>query len=353
MALRRGRRIGPYEVVSAVGAGGMGEVYRARDRRLGRDVALKVLSLEQAADPDRRRRFEREARALAALSHPNVVALFDAGSSDGTAYAVFELLEGETLRQRLERGPIPARKAADYAAQVCRGLAAAHAAGIVHRDLKPENLAFAADGTIKILDFGLARLAGAAGESQDGVPTMRTAVGIVMGTTDYLSPEQARGSSADARSDIFVLGAILYEMLAGRRAFEAATAADTISAVLHRDPPELATVAPEPVPAELARILRRCLEKEPEDRFQSARDLAFALEGQSGIPLPLPTSWGRERTRGGWMSGGALAIGLGAFAAAVWRTIERLPPAEGPNDGLTASCAGRAPGRRNAPSPGR
>jgi serine/threonine protein kinase len=236
---------------------------------------------------------------------------------------------------------------------VCRGLAAAHARGIVHRDLKPENLAFAADGTIKILDFGLAGLAGAASEARCEASRTHTAAGVVMGTTAYLSPEQARGGPADARSDIFVVGAILYEMLAGQRAFEGATPADTISDVLHRDPPELATETREPLPAGLVRILRRCLEKEPDDRFQSARDLAFALEGLTGFASRLATPSARESPRRGWVSGGALAIVLGVVAAAAWRTIERLLPTALPDDELNARCGARAPGRRTAPSRGR
>jgi eukaryotic-like serine/threonine-protein kinase len=345
MALPCGRRLGPYEVLSLVGAGGMGEVYRARDRRLGRDVALKLLSPEHAADPGRRRRFDRETRALAALSHPNVLALHDAGSAGDTAYAVFELVEGETLRRRLERGPLPPRKAAECAAQICRGLDAAHARGIVHRDLKPDNLAFAAEGTIKILDFGLARLAADAREDPRPNVDTSTGAGIVVGTTAYMSPEQARGRPADARSDIFAVGAVLYEMLAGRRAFDGATPAETISAVLFRDPPALPPG--EPIGAGLDRILRRCLEKEPDERFQSARDLAFALEGLSGVAAAPPPASPRR----GW-GPGALAIGLGAIAAAAWRAIERArSPAA--SDGFTApSRAGRARGRRTAPSPG-
>src|SRR5262245_29086626 len=241
MPIAMGRRLGPYEILSPIGAGGMGEVYRARDPRLGREVALKVLAPEHSSDPERLRRFRREAQALAALSHPNILALHDADSSDGTSYAIFELLEGETLRHRLERGPVPVRKVAEWGAQICRGLAAAHARGIVHRDLKPENLAFGADGSIKILDFGVARLADGedvADEAREKRTT--TQAGALLGTVGYMSPEQVRGGPADARSDIFSVGAILYEMLAGRRAFDGPTAADTISAVLHRDPPETA-----------------------------------------------------------------------------------------------------------------
>src|SRR5262245_13357876 len=283
MPIAAGRRMGPYEVLDALGAGGMGEVYRARDPRLDREVALEVAPRGHSSDPDRLRRFRREAKALAALSHPNILAVHDADWSDGTAYAVFELLEGETLRQRLDRGPLPARKVVAWGAQICRGLGAAHARGIVHRDLKPENLAFAADGSIKILDFGLARFADAPGETgprpKEG--STATQAGVVLGTSGYMSPEQARGLPPDARSDLFAVGAILYEMLAGRRAFEGPTAADTISDVLHRDPPA-ATAGPEPVPVCLERIVRRCLEKDPDDRFQTARDLAFALESLCG-----------------------------------------------------------------------
>jgi serine/threonine protein kinase len=338
MALSCGRRLGPYEVVALVGAGGMGEVYRARDRRLGRDVALKVLRLEHAADPERRRRFDREMLALAALNHPNILSLYDAGSADGIVFAVFELLAGDTLRRRLERGPLPPRKAADCASQICRGLAAAHARGIVHRDLKPDNLAFAADGTLKILDFGLARSSCAGGEIGTGDAQTSTAAGAVMGTTPYMSPEQARGRPADARSDVFAVGAILYEMLAGRRAFGGPTSADVVSAVLHRDPPDLSS-GEGTIPPELVRIVRRCLEKEPDDRFQTARDLAFALDGLFAFGPPSATRPVPPRRR--WLSG-ALAIGLGAVAAVAWRTT----CASGPT-----RRAGRARDRRTAPSP--
>jgi eukaryotic-like serine/threonine-protein kinase len=305
MPIAAGRRMGPYEVLSAIGAGGMGEVYRARDPRLGRDVALKVLPREHSGDPDRLRRFRREAQVLAALSHPNILALHDAGSSDGTAYAIFELLEDETLRQKLDRGPVAPRKVVEWGAQICRGLAAAHVRGIVHCDLKPENLAFAADGSIKILDFGLARLTDTAHQAGLETKTTRTATqaGVVLGTAGYMSPEQARGRLPDARSDLFAVGAMLYEMITGRRAFDGPTAADTISAVLHRDPPE-ATRGSEPVPAGLERIVRRCLEKDPDDRFQTARDLGFALERLSGssaswVPVPVVSESRRPWTRAG------------------------------------------------------
>ncbi len=324
MPIASGRRLGPYEVVAPLGAGGMGEVYRARDTRLGREVALKVLPPEHAGDPERQRRFEREARAVAALSHPNILALHDAGAEDGTSYAVFELLEGETLRARLERGPLPVRKVVELAVQVCRGLAAAHTRGIVHRDLKPENLALTDDGRIKILDFGLARLAEAAGATAEGAE-MRTATapGLMLGTVGYMSPEQVRGQPADARSDIFSLGATVYEMVTGRRAFAAATPADTISSILHRDPAEMASGL-EPVPDGLLRIVRRCLEKEPDDRFQTARDLAFALESFSGSVTP-PAAPAPPRWTWILAAGGALmmaALGIGAF---VWFSRPSLP----------------------------
>jgi serine/threonine protein kinase len=310
----------------------MGEVYRARDTRLGREVALKVLSTEHSDDPERLRRFEREARAVAALDHPNILALHDLGSEDGLSYVVFELVEGETLRQRLEAGPVPVRKCIEWGEQVCRALAFAHARGIIHRDLKPENLSLTADGRIKILDFGLAKLA----EPEDGSGgevSGRTATetGLVAGTVGYMSPEQVRGQPADARSDIFSVGAVLYEMLAGRRAFAAATAADTISAILHDDPPEIVS-ASGPVPSGLDRMVRRCLEKDPDERFQSARDLAFALEGQSGSPSSGARTHEPPPSFGPWWVPGAallvLAVAAGAFVASMrrhapWATSSR------------------------------
>ncbi len=336
MPIAAGRRLGPYEVVSPLGAGGMGEVYRARDTRLGRDVALKILPTEYSLDGDRRRRFAREARAVAALSHPNILALHDVGSEDGVSYVVFEMLAGETLRHWLERGPVPTRKAVEWGVQICRGLTAAHACGIVHRDLKPENLAFAGDGTIRILDFGLARINEPAdatgGETAETRTT--TGAGILLGTAGYMAPEQARGRPADARSDIFSVGAILYEMVSGRRAFDGATNADTIAAVLHHDPPEMASSRSEAVPGGLERIVRRCLEKEPDDRFQTARDLAFALESLSGSApkgaLPATTSSRRQ-----WVLADAAALVLAAMAtgALLWASRPRVTgsaPSPGP-----------------------
>jgi len=280
MALTSGTKLGPYEIQSLLGAGGMGEVYRAHDSRLNRTVAIKVLPAFFSADRDRLQRFAQEARAAAALNHPNILSIFDIGEEQGTPYVVSELLEGETLRERLRNGALPIRRVVDYALQVARGLAAAHEKGIVHRDLKPENLFLTSDNRVKILDFGLAKLTRP--EAHDGsgdAPTVQVATeaGLVMGTAGYMSPEQVRGKSADHRSDIFSFGAILYEMISGKRAFHGETSADTMSAILKEETPELSETARN-VPPGLERIVRHCLEKHPAQRFQSAGDLAFDLE---------------------------------------------------------------------------
>ena len=287
MSLSAGSRLGPYEVVAPLGAGGMGEVYRAKDPRLGRDVAVKVLPASFSNDPDRLRRFEQEARAAGLLNHPNITAVFDIGSHEGAPYVVSELLEGETLRARMATGPLPVRKALDYAIQLGRGLAAAHEKGIVHRDLKPENLFVTKDGRLKILDFGLAKLkqAESGGAEETNLPTGETEPGVVLGTMGYMSPEQVRGREADSRSDIFSFGTILHEMLSGRRAFQGDTTADTITAILTKEPPDLSSTNHDVHPG-LDRIVRHCLEKNPEERFQSASDLAFDLEALSGISTP-------------------------------------------------------------------
>ena len=285
MAVLAGQMIGPYEITAQIGAGGMGEVYRARDPRLGRDVAIKVLPASFSADPDRLQRFAQEARAAAALNHPNILAIYDIGESKGAPYVVSELLEGETLRERLRAGALGTRRATDYALQIARGLAAAHDKGIVHRDLKPENLFITADGRVKILDFGLAKLTRPEGTpSSAEAPTLQVATdpGLVMGTVGYMSPEQVRGKPADQRSDLFAFGAILYEMLSGKRAFHGETPADTMSAILKEDPPELSETARN-VPPALERIVRHCLEKNPVARFQSASDVAFNLEALTEI----------------------------------------------------------------------
>ena len=319
MTIAPGSRLGPYEVLSPLGAGGMGEVYRAKDPRLGRDVAIKVLPASFSQDADRLRRFEQEAKAAGLLNHPNITAVYDIGSHEGAPYVVSELLEGETLRTALAGGRLSPRKAIDYALQTAHGLAAAHEKGIVHRDLKPENLFVMKDGRIKILDFGLAKLThpetGAALLTEIPTATAGTEPGIVLGTLGYMSPEQVRGRPADVRSDIFTLGAILYEMLAGKRAFRGDSAADTMSAILREDPPDLSPTNQNISPA-LERIVRHCLEKSLEQRFQSARDLAFDLESLSGLSAPrLEPSALRARRR--LFSPAALAALLAAVAVGI------------------------------------
>src|SRR3981081_1080007 len=337
MTLPRGIKLGSYEIVASLAAGGMGEVYRARDESLGRGVALKVLPKELASDPDRLRRFEQEARAAAALNHPNILAVYGFSTTEEHApYLVTELLEGQTLRERLQQGEIPIRKAVEFALQTARGLAAAHDRGIVHRDLKPENLFLTRDGVVKILDFGLAKLiVPETGASQTSVATVSVSEpGVVLGTVGYMSPEQVRGQVIDHRSDIFSLGAILYEMVSGNRAFEGQTAADTMSAILKEDPAELSGAGRNRPPA-LGRLIHRCLEKDPAERFQSARDLAFNLEllsreeSGSGAAAAFPARGGRR-----WLipALAALALlgaaGLGFLARGLRPRVENSSPAE-------------------------
>ena len=275
-----GKELGPYRVLGKLGEGGMGEVYRAHDTRLHREVAIKVLPEMLAEDPDRIARFEQEARATAALNHPNIVALYDVGSERGIAYVVSELLTGATLRDRIAAGPLPVRKVVEIGLGVLNGLAAAHDRGIAHRDLKPENIFITGDGTVKILDFGLAKLSHSvaleAGQSAATVTSPRTTPGLVLGTIGYMAPEQVRGLPADYRSDVFAFGAVVYEMLTGKRAFHGATTADTMTAILTSDPLDLSS-APAGVSPGMSAVIRRCLEKDARERFQSARDLAFAL----------------------------------------------------------------------------
>src|SRR6266436_6208476 len=282
MAILTGTRVGSYEILSLIGVGGMGEVYRARDLHLNRDVAVKVL-LNLSTDPQRLQRFGQEARAAGALNHPNILAVFHMGTYEGAPYLVSELLQGETLRQAVKRGPLPIRKVIDYGVQIARGLEAAHERGIVHRDLKPENLFLTRDGRIKILDFGLAKLTQPLQSSEYGTTTVTTGTdpGVVMGTVGYMSPEQVRGDSSDHRTDIFAFGAVLYEMLAGKRAFQKPTATETMTAILREDPPNILDLVPNLSPG-LQRILQHCLEKGPEQRFNSAGDLAFALDSAAG-----------------------------------------------------------------------
>jgi Tol biopolymer transport system component len=312
----------------------MGEVYRARDTRLGRDVAIKVISGEFTRDRDRIKRFEQEARAAGALNHPNVCAIHDIGTHEGSPFVVMELLEGESLRARLKRGPIPARKAIEWAAQAAHGLAAAHEKGIVHRDLKPENLFLTGDGRVKVLDFGLAKLAGAgpgATANEDTLTIGATQTGIVMGTAGYMAPEQVRGEAADHRADLFALGAVVYELLTGKRAFTGTNFHETSHRILDEDPPPLSASGRE-IPACLEPIVRRCLEKKPQERFQSARDLAFDFESclGSGLRAWQSGAVGAARCRPVrlWLVGAVLAIALLAAGAAYFRG---LPPQPQPN----------------------
>ena len=329
MALTAGMKLGPYLIQSLLGAGGMGEVYRARDTRLGREVAIKVLPPACVADTERMRRFEQEARAAAALSHPNVLAVFDVGQQDGHPYIVSELLEGETLRARLRSGAIATRKAVEYAVQIARGLAAAHAQGILHRDLKPENIFITRDLQIKILDFGLAKLTQPASSAVGGLSAtvdLATGRGELLGTISYMSPEQLRGTNVDVRSDLFSFGAVLYEMVSGRRAFRGNTTADTITAILREDPPDLATTRD--VPPMLERIVSHCLEKDPAARFQSARDVAFDLESLSTISTT-SSSLDLPRDRRHWLIPALLSLIAVLLGVVGWLSL-RLTPADAP-----------------------
>ena len=277
MPLASGRRLGPYEVLGLLGAGGMGEVYRARDPRLGREVAVKVLPEEVAGDPERLQRFEREARAVAALSHPNILTVFDVGTHEGAPYVVTELLEGETLRELLSRRAPTQRQVLFFLAQAAHGLEAAHAKGIVHRDVKPENLFVTTDGRVKLLDFGLAKASAsvtrASGEVTESSPT---GAGQVLGTVGYMSPEQVRGLPVDHRTDIFSFGVTAYELLSGKHPFRRETTIATLTAILEETPAELASLS-RGVPPALSGIVQRCLAKGREERFRSAHDLALSL----------------------------------------------------------------------------
>jgi len=342
MSLTSGTKLGPYEILALLGAGGMGEVYRARDTRLGRDVAVKILPDSFARDGDRLRRFEQEARAVAALNHPNILAVFDIGThnqsqrSEGqqkeglhnnSPFLVSELLEGESLRAALYGGALPQRKTIEYGVQIAHGLAAAHEKGIVHRDLKPENIFVTKDGRIKILDFGLAKLAQKVSADSDEVTltSSHTAAGVVMGTASYMAPEQVRGEGADPRTDIFAFGAVLYEMLSGVRAFRRDTAAETMTAVLKDDPPELSDPG-RMVSSTLERIVRRCLEKSPDQRFQSARDVSFALSALSGTETSGFARAGAAPRRNPLLLWLSAALALVAVAAVTWFVARRPVP---------------------------
>ncbi len=356
MPLDAGSRLGPYEILAPLGAGGMGEVYRARDTRLGRDVAVKVLPPEFAADPDRVTRFAREARATAVLNHPNILTVYDTGTHDGQPYLVEELLEGESLRQRLGAGPLSPRAATDIGIQVARGLAAAHERQIVHRDLKPDNVFLTTGGGVKVLDFGLAKLlAPSAAPDHDAMTQStgsHTAPGHVVGTVAYMAPEQARGYGVDLHADIFSLGVLLYEMLAGRRPFRGQTFTDTLAAILTEDPEPL----PGHVPPALSSLVRRCLQKRPEDRFGSARDLALALEVISPSPdatsAPQPGSASKTRVAVAVFENrtGEPSLDLLGLMAADWITdgLTQIPSVDvglPPSSAIGLGAAGDPSGR--------
>jgi len=330
MSLAPGTRVGAYEIRSLIGAGGMGEVYRAHDPRLGRDVAIKVLPASFSSDSSRLHRFEQEARAAASLNHPNILAVHDVGQQGGSPYIVSELLDGVTLRERLRPGPLPTRKAIDYAQQTARGLAAAHDKGIIHRDLKPENIFITDDGRVKILDFGLAKLTRP--ETTEGsqvlTQTVESVPGTVVGTVGYMSPEQVRGTPADARSDLFSFGAILYEMLSGKRAFHGNSAAETMSAIVREEPQEL-LASNRSVPPALERIVRHCLEKNPSERFHSAHDVAFDLESVAALSAAfttLPVKRRFHRVAAAVLGALALVAGAGLVARRTWGPAATAQP---------------------------
>jgi serine/threonine protein kinase len=340
MILAPGTRLASYEVLSALGAGGMGEVYRARDTRLGRDVALKIVSPQLADDVGALARFEREARAAAALSHPNIVALYDIGRENGVAFAVMELLDGEPLDRLLMRERLSWPKALDVVAAVADGLAAAHARGILHRDLKPANLFVTRDGLVKILDFGLAKQDPfRASSATVGAPAIDTEPGVLLGTVGYMSPEQVRGEATDHRSDIFSLGCVLYEMLAGKPPFGGSTPGETFAAIL-RDQPSSLRSASKAIPAGVDALVQRCLDKNPDLRFQSARDLAFALRSAAADlqrSSTITSLWPGTRTMRSIVAASAAAAAILFVVLTVW-LWRRGPTAEWP-DGPIRSIA--------------
>ncbi|HYK05480.1 MAG TPA: protein kinase [Thermoanaerobaculia bacterium] len=333
MSLPTGTKLGPYEILQSIGSGGMGDVYRARDSRLDRDVAVKVLPERFARDPEARMRFEREAKAVAALTHPNILAIHDYGSTESAAYSVTELLEGQTLRQRIIEGPVPWRKVVEIGAALADGLAAAHAKGIIHRDLKPENIFLTADGRVKILDFGIAQLVRQEPEPPEDIdpslmPTapLKTDPYAVIGTAGYMAPEQLRGEPVDATTDIFSLGSVLFEMATGRPAFIRATMIDSLSAVL-ADTPDVFTGSDRMIPYELARVIQRCIEKNRNERFQSARDLSFALRA-IGTSTSLSFEAPAERKRRQWLWGSlGAAVILSVIAFVQFRNASVEPAA--------------------------
>ena len=317
---QRGTRLGPYEIISTLGAGGMGEVYRARDTRLGREVAIKILPAELSTNQDRLNRFEQEANSASSLNHPNIITIHDIGSEDSTRYIAMELVDGKTLRELISAGPIASRKAISIATQLAEGLAKAHSVGIIHRDLKPENVMLTKDGFVKILDFGLAKLF--AVDRQEGVSSLQTAAGtnagIILGTIGYMSPEQASGEQVDFRSDQFSLGSILYEMTTGQRAFQKKTTVETMAAIINQEPQSIASVNPQ-VPAPVRWFIERCLAKDPADRFASTDDLARDLKSirdhisevsstGEGVTDAVPTLKSRKHFWNVWNLAGLLLI---------------------------------------------
>ena len=340
MTLSTGTRLGPFEILAPLGAGGMGEVYRARDSRLERDVAVKVLSAEFASDADRRKRFEQEARSASALNHSNIVTIYDIGSDESTIYIAMELIDGKTLREVLHAGAMPTKRLLDLAFQMADGLAKAHAAGIVHRDLKPENVMVSKDGAVKILDFGLAKLLKPQPEETSNLPTAQaTRAGTVLGTIGYMSPEQASGKPLDFRSDQFALGSIFYEMATGKRAFQRGTAAETLTAIIREETEPLAQINVS-IPAPFRWIVERCLQKDPEERYASTRDLARDVRGTrehlsegsasgsgeiSGAVAPAPSPHKRSSLRA-ILTGVAILAALGAGALLQKRLVKTLPP---------------------------
>jgi Tol biopolymer transport system component len=323
MRFSEGARLGPFSILGSLGAGGMGEVYRARDTRLGREVALKVLHADRSSDAEDLKRLEGEARAVSSLNHPNILSLHEVGTHEGVYYIVTELLEGQTLRGLLKHGGPAPRQAVDYAIQIARGLAAAHERGIIHRDLKPENVFVTHDGRVKVLDFGLAKARPATDGEQSGEDATATgaAPGVLMGTASYMSPEQVRGDRLEPASDLFALGAVLYEMLSRRRAFHGETTAETLVSVLKEDPPDLGALDGR-VPPSVARIVRRCLEKNPGERFRSAHDLALALEAASGDAAPRNPNGAPRRSA---VLPALAAVALASAALWWWRPQPGLP----------------------------
>ncbi len=333
MDLTNGTKLGPYEIVAPLGAGGMGEVYKALDTRLDREVAVKVLPADLAANPDFKQRFEREAKTISSLSHANICALYDVGHEDGVDFLVMELLEGETLAERLKRGPLPAEQVQRIGIQIAEALDSAHRRGLIHRDLKPGNIMLTASGA-KLMDFGLAKpgVVPQGGSSLTAMPTQTTpltAEGTLVGTFQYMSPEQIEGREADVRSDIFALGSVLYEMATGTRAFEGKSQISVMASILEKDPPSMSELIPMTPPA-LERLVRTCLAKDPEDRFQSARDVKLQLEwvaeagSRAGVPAPL-VSRRKSRQRLAWGAAAVLFLLASGFAAAYFREASVRP----------------------------